>query len=368
MPPRSPHLRPSAYNFGVVGSKGKIATLEHSQPTEVQGIRGTVVEVATSNSDGYALTSSGSVWAWGAGAAGELGNGTTPTDVTRAVRVDFPSGVRITSLGNPMPFDAALAVDSTGQPWGWGLDAAGDLCGAVGVDPRPVRIPLTHVMLTTGAKTHALFDSAGRLYACGSGEGGALGTGSTAAVSMPTPVQGLPAAKITALTSSWEGSGALFANGAYYDWGYNASGQLGNGSTTDSDLPVAVRLPATVRQVFQGEAAPTTARPLPSCRTVRSGPGATTTGGSSVTVRGWSSDVPVPVDVPVGVTFNQVASGGFSTYAIDHAGRLWAWGGNENGQLGTVAARNRARPDEVGLSLTQISSTANNVVGFERAR
>ena len=37
---------------------------------------------------------------------------------------------------------------------------------------------------------------------------------------------------MTALTSSWEGSGALLSNGDYYNWGYNAAGQLGNSSTT----------------------------------------------------------------------------------------------------------------------------------------
>jgi alpha-tubulin suppressor-like RCC1 family protein len=47
--------------------------------------------------------------------------------------------------------------------------------------------------------------------------------------------------KVTALTSSWEGSGALLANGDYYDWGYNAAGQLGTGSAQPiATLPVDV--------------------------------------------------------------------------------------------------------------------------------
>jgi hypothetical protein len=50
----------------------------------------------------------------------------------------------------------------------------------------------------------------------------------------------------TALTSSWEGSGALLSNGTYYDWGYNAAGQLGGGRNADSDVPVRVRVPARV--------------------------------------------------------------------------------------------------------------------------
>ena len=46
--------------------------------------------------------------------------------------------------------------------------------------------------LATGARTHALFDSNGTVYACGSGDAGELGNGSTTSTSTPTPVIGLP--------------------------------------------------------------------------------------------------------------------------------------------------------------------------------
>ena len=113
---------PVVYRFGVVGNRGKIAQLELDKPTVVTGISGTVVQIATSNSDGYALTSDGAVWAWGVGGYGELGNGKTPAYDTNAVQVDFPAGIRISSLANPMPFDGALAIDTHGNVWGWGLN------------------------------------------------------------------------------------------------------------------------------------------------------------------------------------------------------------------------------------------------------
>ena len=97
---------------------------------------------------------------------------------------------------------------------------------------------------------------------------------------------------MTALTSSWEGSGALLSNGAYYDWGYNAAGQLGNGTTTDSAVPVQVALPAAVRQVFQG--------------------------GSG-------------------------AKNG-QTVAILANGSVWAWGDNDRGQLGDGTRVELGRP------------------------
>ncbi|HUA94558.1 MAG TPA: hypothetical protein VMB82_03425, partial [Acidimicrobiales bacterium] len=235
------------------------------------------------------------------------------------------------------------------------------------VNSRPQQLPLSDVTLASGARTHALFDSGGTVYACGSGDAGELGNGSTASSSTPTTVMGLPnGVKVTALTSSWEGSGALLANGHYYNWGYNAAGQLGNGSTVNSAVPVRVDLPGSVRQVFQGGSGPKNGQSI----AIVEG-GETWTWGNndrgqlgigSVT----SSPVPVKVRVPAGVTFVAVSSGGYASYGIGRTGRLWAWGDNASGQLGIGSSGHRATlPVDVGIHLTQVSSTAQNVAGFE---
>jgi alpha-tubulin suppressor-like RCC1 family protein len=357
------------YRFGVVGNRGKIAPLERGTPTAVPGITGKVIQIATSNSDSYALTSAGLVWAWGVGSYGELGDGGTSAYVTRAVQVAFPAGVRIAALANPMPFDGALAIDSLGRAWGWGLDADGDLCLSGLAELRPSLIPLAGVTAATGARTHSLFDSGGRVYACGDGEDGVLGNGSTASSSKPVPVTGLPpAARVTALTSSWEGSGALLSTGAYYDWGYNAAGQLGDGGTADRDVPVRVKLPAAVRQVSQGGSGSGNGQTVAILADGSVWAWGDGTKGQLGDGRTTGSDVPVQVKVPAGVTFTTVNSGGYSCYAIDRSGRLWAWGGNQNGQLGTGSSvRIQTAPVDVGIRLTQVSSTASNVAGFEQS-
>jgi alpha-tubulin suppressor-like RCC1 family protein len=360
------HSASAVYRFGVVGNRGAISQLQLDKPTPVAGISGQVVQIATSNSDGYALTSSGTVWAWGVASYGELGDGEHPAYSTRAVEVDFPAGVRITSLANPMPFDGALAIDAQGHVWGWGLNALGDLCLSGLTELRPSEIPLSDVTLATGARTHSLFDSGGTVYACGSGEYGVLGTGSTASSSTPVRVVGLPTSVgVKALTSSWEGSGALLDNGDYYNWGYNAAGQLGDGTTTDSAVPVRVTLDDAVRQAFQGGSGAKNGQTVVILQD-----GSVWTWGDND--RGQlgdgtrvSSSVPVRVAVPHGARFVAVSSGGYASYAIDDSGRLWAWGDNTSGQLGTGSGTGIAtRPVSVGIHLTQVSSTAQNVAGL----
>ncbi|MDA8359901.1 MAG: hypothetical protein M0Z95_27190 [Actinomycetota bacterium] len=359
----------TVYRWGVVGDKGPISQLQLDRPSAIAGLSGKVIQVATSNSDGYALTSSGTVYGWGVNSDGELGDGHSTPYETTAVKVEFPTGVTIRALANPMPFDAGLAIDSTGHAWGWGLNGANDLCLSGLVVARPRRLPFGDVTLATGARTHSLFDSKGTLFACGSGDAGELGNGSTSTASTPTPVVGLPGGvKITSLTSSWEGSGALLADGDYYDWGYNKAGQLGDDSTADSAIPVKVDLPYPVRQVFQGGSGPTNGQTVAILRDGETWAwGANNRGQLGVGSR-KSSAIPVRVDVPHDVTFVSVSSGGFASYGIDRSGRLWAWGANTSGQLATGAGRQGASiPVNVGIQLTEVSSTAQNVAGLQES-
>jgi alpha-tubulin suppressor-like RCC1 family protein len=352
------------YSFGDVAAGHKLRAFEHKTPTPVAGINGKVIQVAISNSDGYALTAAGAVFAWGAGGRGELGDGQRSRFAVRAVRVRFPAGVKIVSLPSPMPFDGALALDSDGHAWGWGLNRSADLCLSRRLELMPRQIPLSDVTLATGARIHSLFYSGGRLYACGSGLEGALGDGSGLESRNPVAVRGLPAGvKITALTSSWEGSGALLRNGAYYNWGYNAGGQLGDDSTANSALPVRVRLPGPVRQVSQGGSLANNGQTLAILADGSVwtwGDGSWGQLGNGATTR---SLVPLRVRVPAGVTFKQVNSGGYASYAIDTAGRLWVWGANDRGQLGIGSdAMSVRHPVQALRHVRQVSSTATNVV------
>lgn len=355
------------YGFGALGGRGgvsKFTRYEHKYPTKVKGIPSDVVEIATSNSDSYALTSRGTVWAWGAGLAGELGNGRRPKVSGRPVEVKFPTGTDIISLPNPMPYDSALAIDSTGHVWGWGYDSSHSLClNKLRID-RPRRLPLSRVTMATGAGGHSMFLSKGRLYSCGVGGDGELGDGTTRTSQTPVRVIGLPARQVASLQSAWQDSGVLYKDGTYYDWGYNALGQLGDGTTSNSSVPVEVALPGKVVAVSQGGS--------------RKRNGQTLALLSNGTIWDWganhdgqlgngstrTSTLPIEVHFEHKADWVEVCSGGYSSYAVARSGRAWAWGGNNYGQLGTGGSSYQKTPARVRGWLGQLSSTAANVAAL----
>ena len=81
-----------------------------------------------------------------------------------------------------------------------------------------------------------------------------------------------------------------------------------------------------------------------------------------------SSTTPIAITLPSGAKAASVASGGFTSYAIDTSGRLWPWGRSDDGQLGTGdSAPFSLTPVPIGRSsFRQVSSTAQNVAGLSR--
>lgn len=354
------------YSWGAFSRKAT----DGDAPQTVAGVPGTVVQISASNSDTYALTSAGTVWAWGGEAHGALGDDTVASSYDRTpVEVQFPAGVTIASLPSPMPFDTGMAIDTSGNVWGWG-DGGIALCATKHNLKVPVMITAPalagNVTLASGAYNHALYyTSAGTLYACGGGTDGQLGDGNLANSTAPVEVTGLPASQVTSVQSSWKDSGVLLADGTYWDWGFNTGGQLGDGATSQSDVPVEVSLPAAVDTVALGGSL--------------SSNGQTVAILSDGSVYSWGNDadgqvgigsfhsretVPVKVAVPAGQTFVSVASGGAAEYAIDASGNVWAWGYNAEGQLGIGTTKNESSPVSVGLDASQLSSTAFNVAAL----
>jgi alpha-tubulin suppressor-like RCC1 family protein len=325
---------------------------------------GTVAEIGTSNSTQYALLTNGSLYAWGLGNEGQLGDGSYANSFTTPVRVRFPRGVKIASIAtDAMPFDAALAVDTNGNVWGWGQNGQGELCLR---DTRtyttPVRLPLSGVTAVAGAANHALYDAHGTVYACGSNSDGDLGDGSKRGSATPVKVAGLGGSPVAELVASFANSGALLSNGEYFDWGYDGSGQLGDGQLRrSSDVPVRVNLPAPVTQVALGGSIWNNGQTLALLSNGALWAWGNNSGGQlgDGTTRPQAS--PVPFYSPAGVTYNYLATGAITSYALSATGEVYAWGASPVGQVGDGTTRTTLTPVLVASGAGLISATANDV-------
>jgi hypothetical protein len=328
-------------------------------------VPGAIAEIGTSNSTQYALLTDGSVYAWGMGTSGQLGNGRLRNSFTTAVRVRFPAGVRIASIPTDvMPYNTALAVDTHGNAWGWGGNAGGELClGDTGARRTPVRLPLSHVTTLAGASGHAVYDSGGVIYSCGLNRDGVLGNGSRRSSLTPVKVAKLNGRGVLRLVAGFDNAGALLSSGDYYDWGYNAEGQLGDGKLGPaSSVPVKVKLPGRVVQVAQGGSIWHNGQTL-----VMLSDGSLWSWGDNRDFQlGDGKRVnrasPVRFRAPAGVTYKTLATGGLTSYAVSTTGQVWAWGASNLGEVGSGQTRSARFPVLVATGADMISSTANNVL------
>jgi alpha-tubulin suppressor-like RCC1 family protein len=245
-----------AWGSGGAGQLGNGTTTTHTTPVTVSLPAGvTPTAIAAGSLTGYAIGSDGNLYAWGNGDEGQVGNGTTPVAQTTPVRASLPVGVSATAVAAAEL--TAYAIGSDGNLYAWGYGAEGALGNGTTpqVQTTPVSVSLpAGVKPTEIAAASDVFGGTGyaigsdvKLYAWGDGAFGLLGNGSTTTHTTPVTVS-LPAGvKPTAIAGGlWTGY-SIGSDGKLYAWGDGTYGQLGNGTmTSPQTTPVNVSLPAGV--------------------------------------------------------------------------------------------------------------------------
>jgi len=300
----------------------------------------TFATVSVGESHACAVTTAGTAYCWGANYGGELGNGTTTSSATPVL---VSGGLAFTSVSAGYLHTCGLTTGGTAYCWGtndYGESGA-DTTATVITTPAPVSGGLTFAQVSAGARHTCGVTIRGAAYCWGLNASGELGNGTTTGpqqCSLPSgfssPCSRIPVAvaddvSFARVNGGFDVTCAVATNGAAYCWGYNGAGALGNGTTADSPIPAQVSGGLTFATVSPGFGE------FHSC--------GLTTGGaaycwgdnySGELGTGTSTSSTTPVLVSGGLTFAQVSAGYRHTCGVTTEGVAYCWGDNYWGALG----------------------------------
>jgi alpha-tubulin suppressor-like RCC1 family protein len=227
----------------------------------------------------------------------------------------------------------------------------GGLCLLFGFGTATAQTPAPTFAASTNHSVSISPD--GSLWAWGLNYEGQLGNGT--ATSSAAPVQVLPEARNTRWAQVATGTShtlALTTDGRLHAWGSNHDGQLGDGTKAGHLSPVVVPLPASAARTTWKQVAAGTSHSLALTADGRLFAWGNNNNGQ--VGNGSSLDCPVPAEVALpasakNTTWAQVAAGSAYSLGLTADGQLFAWGTNDHGQLGDGSNMTRLQPVAVAL-------------------
>mgnify|MGYP000950587383 CR=1 FL=1 len=332
---------------------GNTTTIDTPVAVDVSGaLIGKKVTAISANGSHTCAVADGKAYCWGSNTYGQIGdNTTTPSSLPVAVDMSGAlSGKTVTDISVGNGFSCAVA---SGAVYCWGYNANGrlginsttDSLVAVAVNTAGVLSGKTVTSANTGngANSNACVVASGLGFCWGLNGDGELGNGLSTQSLVPVAVNtaGVLSGKtVTAISVGGTSSAphtCAVASGAAYCWGKNSKGSLGNNSSSTSSLvPIAV----DATGVLAGKTVTDISAGYQHSCVVASGQAYCW--GNALNGRLGNNSTTSPVIVPVAVdvsgvlagkTVTQITTG--NTYSCAVAdGSAYCWGSAASGQLG----------------------------------
>lgn len=336
------------WGFNNHGQLGDGTGIDSWTPVDVKNLSNVVSltsggSVTSGSSEGYscAVTQDGSTYCWGDNILGQLGDGSF---VDRWVPTRVNGDFALVGAG----VEHTCALTAIGGVYCWGLNALGDLGdGTKTSRPAPVGVYglSSQISALAAGYAHTCALVADTVRCWGANNVGQLGDGTTTSRGVPLAVPGL--ANVSAIAAGFGHTCALTTGGSVSCWGNNDLGQLGDGTQTERWSPAAVNgLPAGIVRITAGGSH--------NCALTLAGAvwcwGYNANGEVGDGSTGNNRLLPVPVSGlgAGGVIVGSVVAGGQHTCALTAAGDVACWGYNSHGQLGDGTNTSRSVPTVVG--------------------
>ena len=249
------------------GQLGDDSTANRTLPTPVStetrgfGIRN-IASVAAGVRHSCAVTTLGRAYCWGDNVFGAVGDGTAGLRQMRTVPTPVNTDQRGFNLRNIASIDAgnrySCALTDMGRSFCWGWNYRGgigdgtltDRFVPTGVDTSTPGFGMRNIAAVSTGDIHACaLNTLGRAFCWGENHDGQLGDGTTTVSTVPVAVDTrrprFGARNIASIAAGSRHTCALTTVGQAFCWGRNTEGQLGDGSGRDRLVPVAVRFPVT---------------------------------------------------------------------------------------------------------------------------
>ena len=346
-------------NFGQLGDGGDATNL--NKPTSFVSVDEgqTVAQIYARHSRTCIILSDSTASCWGFNEDGQSGDDSTNTYKSPSVKVQFPDGKLVKSMGMGLKHTCAILVDDTLTCWGldsYGALGNGDSDTTDKYTPQTISTPTDRkvVKVEPGATHTCILLDDGGVMCWGRDNAGQLGNGDTGdTIHTPSSNVELPEGRAaTDLSVGDHHSCALLDNGSVTCWGLNNFGQLGDNTTTNRLTPVYAHLPtgSPVVSVSVG--------PHSSCAILQN---------SSLYCWGHNNYGRLGIGVSGGVYSTPMfVEGGTDIVALrldyDHVcglsenGSISCWGRSKYGPLGIGQGGDRNTPQPVDYNIAPFAS------------